>query len=100
MTDHQIINPLSTGTDYQTLAARFRPIFARIAAGAVEREQSRVNVGRVSYLWRMHLHGLSEMEAVYRDEDFWAQQYDELSNESAPDRQRETQPAFVEMHVL
>ncbi|RLU11304.1 monooxygenase [Pseudomonas prosekii] len=41
MTDHQIINPLSTGTDYQTLAARFRPIFARIAAGAVEREQSR-----------------------------------------------------------
>ncbi|MET1067881.1 MAG: acyl-CoA dehydrogenase family protein [Pseudomonas prosekii] len=41
MTDHQIINPLSTGTDYQTLAARFRPIFARIAAGAVEREQRR-----------------------------------------------------------
>ncbi len=27
--------------DYETLAARFRPIFARIATGAVEREQSR-----------------------------------------------------------
>ncbi|WP_223540883.1 acyl-CoA dehydrogenase family protein [Pseudomonas sp. BF-RE-26] len=33
--------PLSTGTDYQALAERFRPIFARIAAGALEREQSR-----------------------------------------------------------
>jgi alkylation response protein AidB-like acyl-CoA dehydrogenase len=32
---------LSTGTDYQALAERFRPIFARIAAGALEREQSR-----------------------------------------------------------
>lgn len=34
-------HPLSTGTDYQALAERFRPIFARIAAGALEREQSR-----------------------------------------------------------
>ena len=33
--------PLSTGTDYQALAERFRPIFARIAVGALEREQSR-----------------------------------------------------------
>lgn len=32
---------LSTGTDYEQLAARFRPIFARIAEGAVQREQSR-----------------------------------------------------------
>ncbi|WP_323155283.1 acyl-CoA dehydrogenase family protein [Pseudomonas alvandae] len=32
---------LSTGTDYETLAERFRPIFARIQAGALEREQSR-----------------------------------------------------------
>lgn len=41
MTEHQIINPLSVGTDYETLAARFRPVFQRIAAGAVEREQTR-----------------------------------------------------------
>lgn len=41
MTEHQVINPLSTGTDYEALAARFRPIFQRIAAGAVEREQTR-----------------------------------------------------------
>ncbi|QXI50720.1 acyl-CoA dehydrogenase family protein [Pseudomonas alvandae] len=32
---------LSTGTDYEALAERFRPIFARIQAGALEREQSR-----------------------------------------------------------
>jgi alkylation response protein AidB-like acyl-CoA dehydrogenase len=41
MTEHQVINPLSTGTDYEVLAVRFRPIFQRIAAGAVEREQTR-----------------------------------------------------------
>lgn len=41
MTDHPIINPLSIGTDYESLAVRFRPIFQRIAAGAIEREQSR-----------------------------------------------------------
>ncbi|KNH43171.1 acyl-CoA dehydrogenase family protein [Pseudomonas lini] len=41
MTEHQVINPLSIGTDYEALAARFRPIFQRIAAGAIEREQSR-----------------------------------------------------------
>lgn len=29
-----IPHPLSTGTDYEQLAARFRPIFTRIAAGA------------------------------------------------------------------
>jgi alkylation response protein AidB-like acyl-CoA dehydrogenase len=32
---------LSYGTDYEQLAARFRPIFARIAEGAVERERTR-----------------------------------------------------------
>lgn len=32
---------LSTGTHYEALAARFRPIFARIQAGALEREQTR-----------------------------------------------------------
>ncbi|MGR3964429.1 acyl-CoA dehydrogenase family protein [Pseudomonas sp. 910_23] len=41
MTEHQVINPLSTGADYPALAARFRPIFQRIAEGAVEREHSR-----------------------------------------------------------
>ena len=41
MTEHQVINPLSIGVDYETLAARFRPTFQQIAAGAVEREQSR-----------------------------------------------------------
>jgi alkylation response protein AidB-like acyl-CoA dehydrogenase len=41
VTEHHVINPLSIGVDYPTLAARFRPIFQRIAAGAVEREQSR-----------------------------------------------------------
>jgi len=41
MTEHHVINPLSTGVDYQTLADRFRPIFQRIASGAVEREQTR-----------------------------------------------------------
>ncbi len=33
--------PLSRGTDYEQLAARFRPIFHRIAEGAVERERGR-----------------------------------------------------------
>ena len=32
---------LSIGTDYEQLAQRFRPIFAKITAGAVERERSR-----------------------------------------------------------
>lgn len=41
MTAQQQLNTLSTGADYEQLAARFRPIFARIAAGAVERERSR-----------------------------------------------------------
>mgnify|MGYP003583670730 CR=1 FL=1 len=41
MTEHQVINPLSIGTDYEALAARYRPIFRRIAEGALEREQSR-----------------------------------------------------------
>lgn len=31
----------STGTDYEALAAHFRPLFARIAAGAAEREHTR-----------------------------------------------------------
>ncbi|MDE1164954.1 MAG: acyl-CoA dehydrogenase family protein [Pseudomonas sp.] len=34
-------NPLSRGTDYDTLANRFRPIFREIAAGTVEREKAR-----------------------------------------------------------
>ncbi|WP_455922607.1 acyl-CoA dehydrogenase family protein [Pseudomonas putida] len=34
-------NPLSTGTDYDTLATRFRPIFQQIAAGTLEREKAR-----------------------------------------------------------
>ncbi|WP_028311591.1 acyl-CoA dehydrogenase family protein [Derxia gummosa] len=33
--------PLSTGTDYDRLAARFRPVFARIAEGALDRERNR-----------------------------------------------------------
>ncbi|WP_414439260.1 acyl-CoA dehydrogenase family protein [Burkholderia sp. 22PA0106] len=32
---------LSTGTDYDALAARFRPVFARIAEGAAERDRTR-----------------------------------------------------------
>ena len=32
---------LALGTDYERLASRFRPIFARIAAGTLEREQTR-----------------------------------------------------------
>lgn len=32
---------LSTGTDYEALAARFRPLFQRIAEGALERERTR-----------------------------------------------------------
>lgn len=34
-------SPLSVGTDYETLANRFRPLFRQIAAGNVEREQGR-----------------------------------------------------------
>lgn len=34
-------NPLSAGTHYEALANRFRPLFRQIAAGNVEREQSR-----------------------------------------------------------
>ena len=41
MTEHHVINPLSIGVDYPTLAARFRPIFQRIADGAVQRELNR-----------------------------------------------------------
>ncbi|MCD7082195.1 acyl-CoA dehydrogenase family protein, partial [Pseudomonas sp. MAFF 311095] len=41
MTEQHVINPLSTGVDYPTLAARFRPIFQRIADGALAREQQR-----------------------------------------------------------
>ncbi|MBS0881513.1 acyl-CoA dehydrogenase family protein [Pantoea sp. JGM49] len=35
------MSQLSTGTDYAALAAQFRPLFDRIAEGAVERERSR-----------------------------------------------------------
>lgn len=41
MSSFATLNTLSVGTDYDALAARFRPIFARIAEGAVERERSR-----------------------------------------------------------
>ncbi|MDO7902199.1 acyl-CoA dehydrogenase family protein [Pseudomonas sp. K1(2024)] len=41
MTAHAHVPTLSTGTDYDTLAARFRPLFARIAEGSVERERER-----------------------------------------------------------
>jgi len=41
MTAQQHLPSLSSGADYEQLAARFRPIFARIAEGAVERERSR-----------------------------------------------------------
>jgi len=41
MTAQQHLLSLSTGADYEPLVARFRPIFARIAEGAVERERSR-----------------------------------------------------------
>ncbi|ABC36037.1 acyl-CoA dehydrogenase family protein [Burkholderia thailandensis] len=39
---HALADPaISTGTDYASLAARFRPIFARIAEGAIERDRTR-----------------------------------------------------------
>lgn len=41
MSSFTTLNTLSVGTDYEALAARFRPIFVRIAEGAVERERSR-----------------------------------------------------------
>jgi alkylation response protein AidB-like acyl-CoA dehydrogenase len=42
MTSRQTDIELSTGTDYETLARRFRPIFAEIAHGAAERDQQRI----------------------------------------------------------
>ncbi|CAM3790262.1 acyl-CoA dehydrogenase family protein [Polaromonas hydrogenivorans] len=41
MSHNSILFNLSIGTDYERLASRFRPIFSRIAEGAVERERSR-----------------------------------------------------------
>ncbi|MBH2018438.1 MAG: monooxygenase [Burkholderiales bacterium] len=41
MSHNSLLFTLSIGTDYERLASRFRPIFARIAEGAVERERSR-----------------------------------------------------------
>ncbi|ABM35873.1 acyl-CoA dehydrogenase family protein [Polaromonas naphthalenivorans] len=41
MSHNSLLFTLSIGTDYERLASRFRPIFARIAEGAVERECSR-----------------------------------------------------------
>jgi hypothetical protein len=38
----QMMTLLSTGTDYEQLAAAFRPIFSRIAQGAANREQHRI----------------------------------------------------------
>ncbi|WP_429499360.1 acyl-CoA dehydrogenase family protein [Robbsia andropogonis] len=38
---HTIPASLSRGTDYEALAAHFRPIFARIAEGALDRERRR-----------------------------------------------------------
>jgi alkylation response protein AidB-like acyl-CoA dehydrogenase len=42
MNKEQTMTLLSTGTDYDALAAAFRPIFTRIAQGAAEREQQRI----------------------------------------------------------
>lgn len=39
--DPALHDELSLGTDYETLAARFRPLFAQIADGAVDRENDR-----------------------------------------------------------
>lgn len=41
MPSHTPNNTLSHGTDYETLAERFRPIFRQIGAGTVEREKAR-----------------------------------------------------------
>lgn len=41
MSQLQRDHDLSTGTDYDRLAGRFRPLFARIAEGAVDRDRSR-----------------------------------------------------------
>jgi alkylation response protein AidB-like acyl-CoA dehydrogenase len=41
MSNTRPTNELSTGTDYEALAQKFRPIFQRIAEGALERERSR-----------------------------------------------------------
>lgn len=41
MTHRDNFSSLSAGTDYEQLANRFRPIFARIAEGALERERNR-----------------------------------------------------------
>ncbi|WP_322014674.1 acyl-CoA dehydrogenase family protein [Paraburkholderia sp. J12] len=42
MTSRQTDTGLSTGTDYETLARRFRPIFAEIAHGAAQRDHERI----------------------------------------------------------
>lgn len=41
MSSVESIHTLSRGTDYEALASRFRPIFARIAEGAEQRERER-----------------------------------------------------------
>ncbi|KAB0583011.1 monooxygenase [Ideonella dechloratans] len=41
MSQRDLVPALSAGADYEQLAARFRPIFERIAQGAVERERTR-----------------------------------------------------------
>jgi alkylation response protein AidB-like acyl-CoA dehydrogenase len=41
MSSFTTLNTLSVGTDYEALAERFRPIFARIAEGSIERERNR-----------------------------------------------------------
>lgn len=41
MTHRENLPVLSTGTEYELLASRFRPIFDRIAEGALERERTR-----------------------------------------------------------
>lgn len=43
-------NELSLGADYEQVAAKFRPIFARIAAGTLEREKQRI-LPREQILW-------------------------------------------------
>ncbi|MBW6153832.1 hypothetical protein KZ844_29365, partial [Pseudomonas aeruginosa] len=50
---------LSEGADYELLAQRFRPIFARIAEGAVERERQR-ELPHEAIAWLLSLIHISE----------------------------------------
>lgn len=41
LNSHDAAHPVSRGADYEQVASRFRPIFERIAEGALERERTR-----------------------------------------------------------